>query len=80
MRRFDTESIKRLRTALQLSQVKFGQRIGMTRQQVYSLEQNEHVPTVRTLERLMMVFGVEETYFFADNLAFTYDLDKQDIV
>ena len=77
MRRFDTESIKRLRTALRLSQEKFGQRLGMTRQQVYSLEQNEHIPTVRTLERLMMIFGVEESYFFAENITHTYDIDNE---
>ena len=76
MRRFDTESIKRLRNALRLSQEKFGQRLGMTRQQVYSLEQNEHLPTVRTLERLMMIFGVEESYFFADDHTYTYDTDN----
>ena len=64
MRLFDQTSIRRLREEKGLTVVEFGKRLGVSRQHARELEKMVGKPNIKTIERLMDTFGVDETYFF----------------
>ena len=69
MRIFDRKSIRRLRKSLGLTCREFGDRLGVTRQAIqnWETETSQTKPTVKTLEKIMAEFGVDESFFFADD-------------
>ncbi len=66
---FDPSAIKRLRESLGLSIPEFAEKIGISKQAGYDLEScdPEKRPNVRTLEKLMSVFGASPMVFFVNN-------------
>ncbi|MFH1090988.1 MAG: helix-turn-helix transcriptional regulator [Pseudomonadota bacterium] len=64
MNKYDPDSIRRLRRHLGLTKREFGEKIGMTKQYVHSLELGLRRPNVRTLEKIMAAYQVEAQIFF----------------
>jgi transcriptional regulator with XRE-family HTH domain len=58
--------IKARRKELGMSVQELSDKLGMTRQNVYNLENHEHIHT-KTLEQLCEILKVELPWFFSDN-------------
>ena len=76
MERYDPDSIRRLRRNLGLTKREFGEKIGIAKQYVHSLEMGRRRPNVRTLEKIMAAYGVESGIFFAPSPASAQEKDK----
>ena len=59
--RFD--SISRLRSGLGLSQAEFAKQLGVDRQRISQLENDNTKPNVATLEKIMTIFRVKPDFF-----------------
>lgn len=54
--------ISEVRKALNLTQEKFAERIGLTRNFVWMIEKGERIPSDRTISDICREFGVSETW------------------
>ncbi len=64
MREFDMSAIKKLRESQNLTLAEFASKLGIRPQAAHSLENGSGKPNIKTIERLMNVFEVDESYFF----------------
>lgn len=69
---YDITSVERLRTSLRLSQERFAEKLGISRQWVNSLEGGKFHPKAALLARIMQTFGVEASFFFVDKNAYEH--------
>lgn len=61
--KFAADRLKALREAKEWSQEELGDRLGLSRVTISSLERNKYAPNIDLINRIAAVFGVEPVFF-----------------